>query len=321
MIANSRRTQTFALVVAATLVAPQAFAQTTDDATRAQSAFDEGLKLLEQGHYVAACPKLAESLSLDPAGGTALDLAFCYEHEGRLASALATYRTAKTIAEHDGRSERAESASHEIARLEAAVGTVRLLAPADTWRSQSWSVMLDARSLTPEETTAPIPVDAGSHAIEVTAPGKQPFTVSVFVADGAAKSVPLEPLRDLAVPAAPQPARRVSYLITDDVPRRSWGIGLGASGIVALGVGIGAAVAAANNHAESNRQCPPAGCVGDGVDAERRANTFAWVSNVAFAGGAILVGAGAYLFLSSKNATRTRILTDAMTGKLSFDLR
>jgi hypothetical protein len=45
---------------------------------RAAALFtEEGRQLMAAGDYAAACPKLAESQSLEPAADTALDLGIC----------------------------------------------------------------------------------------------------------------------------------------------------------------------------------------------------------------------------------------------------
>src|SRR5882757_7808503 len=49
------------------------------DAVRAEALFDEGRRLMTAGDFTAACPKFASSQALDPAIGTALNLANCYE--------------------------------------------------------------------------------------------------------------------------------------------------------------------------------------------------------------------------------------------------
>ena len=41
------------------------------------------------GDYAAACPKLAESQSLEPAADTALDLGICYQNASQAAFKLA----------------------------------------------------------------------------------------------------------------------------------------------------------------------------------------------------------------------------------------
>ena len=53
------------------------------DVARADLAFREGRALLTEGNYDAACPKLEESQRLDPALGTLVNLAVCYEESVR----------------------------------------------------------------------------------------------------------------------------------------------------------------------------------------------------------------------------------------------
>src|SRR5262245_36723730 len=65
-----------------------------DKRPAAQALFDQGRALVTLGRFAEACPKLAESLRLDPGIGTMLWLADCYENVGRSASAWATFREA-----------------------------------------------------------------------------------------------------------------------------------------------------------------------------------------------------------------------------------
>ena len=73
-----------ALLALVTLARP-AVAQSTSDKAAAQAQFDEARKLLKMGDTAAACDKLAESQRLEPAVGTLLNLATCYEKLGRTA--------------------------------------------------------------------------------------------------------------------------------------------------------------------------------------------------------------------------------------------
>jgi hypothetical protein len=71
--------------LAVVLAASVASADETPDAVRAASLFAEGRRLMAAEDYAAACPKLAESQTLDPAADTALDLGICYQKASQAA--------------------------------------------------------------------------------------------------------------------------------------------------------------------------------------------------------------------------------------------
>jgi hypothetical protein len=68
--------------------------------------FDDGKRLAAQGRYAESCPKLAESQRLDPAPGTLMNLADCYENAGLTASAWATWLEAASATKQAGQVER-----------------------------------------------------------------------------------------------------------------------------------------------------------------------------------------------------------------------
>src|SRR5271166_5757843 len=99
------------------LAAPHA-AVPSQDAEKAQTLLDEGRRLMVAHDFDAACPKLASSLSLDPAPATAITLATCYEDAGKLASAYDAFRQAEAAATAAKQKSRAAFASKKAAALE-----------------------------------------------------------------------------------------------------------------------------------------------------------------------------------------------------------
>jgi hypothetical protein len=327
MSADKHQLAIASVVLASFFSGATARAEPASDATHAQALFDEGVKLLQKKDFAAACPRLAESFALDPAGGTALDLAFCYESQDRLASAIETYRAALRIAEADHREDREQSTKTKIDELDAKVGHLHLIASPSDWRAQSWQVLLDAKPITPEATDAAFAMDAGAHVVTVSAPDKRTYARSFAIGDGQTTELVIDPLTDVARPVPAASTKKSAseqppiLVLRDDVPRRNWSIAVGSAGFVAIGVGVVSGIVAANLHAESNRLCPTTGCTQDGSDAEKQADRVAWVSNIGFAAGAALVGVGTYLFFTSRHAKRVPALTDAFLGKVVFDLR
>lgn len=65
---------------------------------KAVTLFNEAKGLMDAGDYAAACPKLEESVACDHQVGAELNLAMCYEHVGRTASACSQWRDAADAA-------------------------------------------------------------------------------------------------------------------------------------------------------------------------------------------------------------------------------
>ena len=88
---------------------------------RAEELFEEGRRLMAAGDLASACPKFAESLTIEPAAGTALNAAVCYEKADKLASAWAAFRSAEAFAQAANEPARARAAGKNAARLEAKI--------------------------------------------------------------------------------------------------------------------------------------------------------------------------------------------------------
>src|SRR5258706_15138092 len=64
------------------------------DPATADALFRQGRQAMEAKNYADACQKFAESQKLDPAAGTAMNLATCEEKLGKLASAWQHWKEA-----------------------------------------------------------------------------------------------------------------------------------------------------------------------------------------------------------------------------------
>jgi hypothetical protein len=282
------------------------------DPATAEALFREGRRLLEEGNYDAACPKLAESHLQDPASGTLINLALCYEKQGKLASAWAQYQLAAALARKDGRPDRVEAAGKQLSRLEPAVPRVVVhavvLAPGIS--ASFGMVRIGAAAF-----GSAIPIDPGTYEVVVSAPSRSDYRTSVTVAEGEIRTVEIP---DLAPAAAPPPAsprlpdarqkpqRRPS-------PFREWRRGVESSprpapiagyvvagaGAVSLGLGTFYGIRSLSAYSEAERLCPThRTCSEESRRARDSAETHAWISNVALGVGLLAGGTGAWLILS-----------------------
>src|SRR4029077_10437738 len=66
---------------------------------RADKLFDDGRRYLATKEYALACTAFEESQDADPAIGTQLNIALCYEQWGHVAAAYHAYQEAVRLAE------------------------------------------------------------------------------------------------------------------------------------------------------------------------------------------------------------------------------
>lgn len=121
-----------ALVVS--LAATASFGQSTDPAkvNAANAIYEQATKAMTAGDYATACPQLEEVVKLVPDGvGGRLTLAECYEKDGRLASAYASYGAAEAAAAVKNDARRRQKARERAAALEPRLAKLTLtVAPA-----------------------------------------------------------------------------------------------------------------------------------------------------------------------------------------------
>lgn len=291
----------------------------------AQALYDEARQLVAAEKFEQACPKFKASYELDPAGGTLLNLADCYERQGKTALAWTTFKDALEAARRDGKNERIEFATQHLATLEKRLSRLSVAVP-DTARVPGLEVTVDGTPLSEAAYGIALPVDPGTHRIRAVAPGKQAFEKSIEVPSSSAEQLKLEvpPLADApsAPPVAPDQAERSSAAGQTTVKgsssptstARTWGFVAGGVGLVSVGVGSYFGLKAFSRWEARNQACE-SGCTEEAKTAGDEAKSAATVSTVGFAAGAAALGVGLVLILTSSSGKEPPA-PSARVGKL-----
>ncbi len=288
------------------------------DPAAAQGLFYDARALMGQNKFAEACPKLEESLRLDPGIGTQFNLADCNEHLGKITTAWAGFLdvAAQSKASNQGERER-------LARKRAAALEPRLpkLVVEVTGAPQGLEVKRDGIVVGTASWGTPIPVDPGPHKITASAPGKQPWESTVSTTEG--KTARIAVPRDLpnaigpavvattppaGAPAAP-PADNAQYFPPPVVEnagstQRTLGWIVAGAGAIGIGVGAGFGLSSLSKRDEARTHCVGDACNATGVslrDDAIASGNIATISTIA--GGAVLVG-GLVLVLTAPKGSK-----------------
>jgi len=278
------------VVFALSLVAGHALGR--DDEERAKTLFFEGHTAADQGDHETACTKFAESLALFRRASTLLNLGECSEKLGRLADALRYWRQGAALVESNDA--RLELAKQRVAELDLRVPRLRVALPPQL-PSQA-VITLDGAVVTVEQLTDELRLDAGPHALGLTAPECRPTEVPVELAEGADQSVSLY----LGEPLVTRPGQTPSGAPAEDHTQRTVAFVMGAVGVAGLVVGAVTGGLALDRKGTVEDYCQDDLCTNQaGVDAAASGRTLAIVSTVGFAAGGALLGTGVVLLLTS----------------------
>jgi hypothetical protein len=298
-------------------------------ATRAEQLFQDGKQRLARDDYAEACPLLAESYTLDPASGTLLALAVCYERAGKLASAHTTYREVEARSRLEQRSDREQASRAQAEVLAPKLSTLTITSAA---KAAELEVRLDGVVVDLARLDVALAVDGGEHVVEASAPNCEPWSTRVTVAASAdAQRVTIPELGPQAPPAeAPSLADHVQgkHVASGSLgrplppasPPRSarsrgpsaeqWlGLGIMSAGGVALGTGVVFAILAGGEDRSPATSCGSEGCIyrrTETSDGDRAALAFVVGGSLAVTGLAIyLVTAPVSSSSDSARAERT----------------
>jgi hypothetical protein len=294
--------RSLAIGAAALALAAPAVARAGDplDEAAATELFDAGRDMMKRGDYAGACPKLAESARLKPTVGALAKLGECEEHERRLVSAYARWKQALNLARTLG-DERVADVERELARLDGVVP--KLLVVAGSALPPQTAIHVDAVEMGPAGLGVPLAVEPGRHAVQVSAPGKRPWTASVdTAADGATTTVTIPTLEDGAAQAP---------VVVSIPPPSEPGETRGGSstwrtiGLAAAGAGLASLIAGGAFGVDAMRRRDAAGCANnvcpDDASAGQLngAKTSAdWSTALLVTGGALVAGGLAVWWVS-----------------------
>jgi hypothetical protein len=183
-----------ALLLALGAASSSAGAQGNTDAALAETLYRQGRDLMAQGKAAEACPKFAESQRLDPATGTLLNLAACYESVGKRASAWLAYTEAAVAARRDQREDRVRFAQDRISALEPKLSRLTVVVSPEA-ETTGLEVRLNGALIGLASRGVATPVDPGDYRIEAHAPGKKPWQQQITVGKNSdSKTVTVPPL-------------------------------------------------------------------------------------------------------------------------------
>ena len=317
---------------------------TAPDRAIAEALFDQGLDALKEKDYDAACPKFAESQRLDPSAGTSFNLARCFQITKRLASAWASFRQSASIARSQGDEAMLQIASRAADKLEPQLPKLVIVVPA-AHRVDALRVVRNGSVVNVSLWGAELPVDGGSHVLEVQAPGHHPWSTTV--------TVPNEPtVVTVEVPAldkAPEPespelepprAASVSSPTNPTLPavagepgsaQRTAAYVIGGIGGATLAVGAGVGIFALVQNEASKDKCgvnvgksDPDLCNFDGMQLRNEAQRAGGVAVGLLIAGGVVGGVGLTLYLTAPTDvadTDERARRGTAKGRVSLRVR
>ncbi|MGE0790627.1 MAG: PEGA domain-containing protein [Sandaracinaceae bacterium] len=184
-----------AILIASSLgVAMPASAQQDDVRARAAEHFDRGIAFYEEGRYDAALAELARAYELAPAHQVLYNLARVHAALGHAVEAAAAYdRYLEEAGDAIGAARRRE-ATRALEEQRARIGelTVEVDQPGAT-------ISVDGVDVATAPLARPLPLSAGSHTLEVRAPGHETARRAVSIAGRSSERIRVE-LREESIP-------------------------------------------------------------------------------------------------------------------------
>ncbi len=297
----------------------------SENQVKASALFSEARKLVDAGDYKQACPKFEQSLSLNVGIGVQFNLADCWEHVGRTASAHLLFEGVAASARALGQNARADIAQARADALEP-----RLVRMQIDVRGTDPNLVVRRNQIAVAQKSWGIatPIDAGEYVVDASAPGKKPWSARVIVpvmtSEVVAVTIPVLAVDDAAPVVGPAPTPVLEKaekpaptpllppeptVDPKDHRRNLYAYSLAGLGVVSVGLGTVMALEFKSKNDDAKAICPSGtGCARADVDHHAQlvsdAKNFRTWSFVGFGVGSAALVAGAVLYFAPSHAAQ-----------------
>jgi hypothetical protein len=304
--------------VASAASAAQAQAQEASggDLAAAEALFAEGKRLSAAGEFADACARFAASMTLVPRLGVQLNLADCYEHVGKTASAWVAFGEAAALARRIGDPRETFARQRQDALVPRLTRLRVSIAHPDV---DGFSLLRDGVRVAPSVYGVEVPVDPGDHRIEASAPAHVTWSTQVVASGAGAVVTVVVPELDRTPPPPSVPLVAPPTRDAHDDRRRVTPLVWITAGVGAVGIGTGVAfgTAARSLWQQARPDCDPSNNCSDAAYARlQRSRRDGDLSTVAFGIGGVALATSLILYLrgSRDRARSTLRLVPALTS-------
>ncbi|MRG92211.1 hypothetical protein GF068_09755 [Polyangium spumosum] len=273
----------------------------------AEKLYQDAYLLAQKGETARACRLYEESNRLDPANGTKLELARCYEDTGRPASAWALYVAVAQADEASGQNRARQTEARARARaLEAELPRLVVVAPASASDREDLLITRDGVPVGEALWGTPMPVDLGAHTIRASTSDHRAWEGTVHVSK-ARETVTVAIPASSAWAPAPRDVVRGRDGRSTLGPPPALSLALGGVALAGLVVGGACGAMAFRTWAEAEAMAPTqcrspsgfSGCTQAVADKGAEASRFAAASTAGFVLGGAALAAGAFVWFTS----------------------
>ena len=305
-----------ALLISWAIVPASVRADEGGDKAAAEALYQLAQRLIAEGKYAEACPKLDASNKLDPGVGTLLYLGDCQEKLGKLASAWATFQQAMALAKARSEPDRAAVAELRATALQPRLSHVVFKVDSKN-DVEGFELRRDGLLIAGGSWGVPLPSDSGRFELVARAPGYDDWSTTLIVPAESSETVTVKvpPLTRAGSPARAVDRPLGTHDATTVPAERSSGTSSQKTwSIITFSVGTAAAIAggvltymAAQKNSDSLPHCQKNDhtlCNPPGVSQREDAKSLAGLATGFGIGGGVVMATGAVLFITAPSDQR-----------------